>query len=136
MKKTIFNLALLLMILFHCVNNSLSRLNTYFIYIDSDDKLLNKVHHEDRVSIIYKCSCYAGNRNLRFQYEDTSKNYTSRKIPAQTYSMLEFAKIADKIRYTSVNSEIWQSEIYVFEQVGRHKYHYYKVKFYPVVAEE
>lgn len=110
--------------------------NTYFIYVKPEDQMLNKIYYKNTIGITYGCSCYARNDALRFRCEDTSKSYIKRKLPPKTYSMLEFAGVANNMRNTFKNHELWFSEIYMVEQIGRHKYHYYKVQFYPIEGDE
>lgn len=137
MKKAIICLFFIPYIIFYFDNGRPSlNTNTYFIYLTPNDKLASKIYDLNTVSVTYSCSCYARHDALEFRCADLSKSYIKRKLPLKTYSMKEFAEIANKIRYNFKNDELRFAEIYIVEQIGNHKYHYYQVRFYPIEGDE
>lgn len=110
--------------------------NILYIYVKSKDQLFIKTIHNGAGSIYYVCNCYARKNALEFTFTDTNKNYLKDTIPANTYSMMEFAQIANETRANFKNLQLWHTKIYIIEAIDNHKYHYYQVQFYPIESDE
>ncbi|QKJ29676.1 hypothetical protein HQ865_07880 [Mucilaginibacter mali] len=109
----------------------------YYIYVKPGDTLFHKTVFKNGVSITYTCKCYATGHNLEFTGADadTIDTYSKKNLPTKTYSMTEFAKIADKFRADFKNRDLWNTKIYIIE--GKQKaFSYYRVHFYPIEGIE
>jgi hypothetical protein len=102
----------------------------YYIYVKNTDKLFAQTSYQNALSISYLCKCYVTNRNLSFVSMDFAKAPIKPALPAKYYTMSQFAELALKKSFAKKNTDLDKAEIYVIEDYPKHKYRYYKAKFY------
>ncbi|QKJ29675.1 hypothetical protein HQ865_07875 [Mucilaginibacter mali] len=108
----------------------------YYIHVQPHDKLFRKEGGEKYTSIDYLCECHANKKNMHFNFVNTDENYLRDTLPTKVYTMMEFAKVANKVWSQFKERELYFANIYIIEDTKEHRYHYYKVKFYPDPHEE